>query len=101
MGKPAKLSNDQIARRRSELSNGWNVAGERQLEREWAFRNFKDALEFTNEIGAIAEDMDHHPDIFLAWGKVKASISTHTVGGLTELDFELAQRIDAAVSPRS
>lgn len=101
MGKPAKLSAEEIARRRSALSGGWGIVGDRQLEKEWAFRNFKEALDFTNKLGALAEEMDHHPDIFLAWGKVRASISTHSAGGLTELDFELAQRIDAAITPQS
>ena len=53
-----------------------------------------EALDFTNKVGELAENQGHHPDIYLAWGKVKLTIWTHKVGGLTESDFVLAAKAD-------
>ncbi len=65
------------------------------LERGWKFRNFRLALAFVNTIGAISEEMKHHPDIELGWGYVRLKITTHDIGGkLSEKDFLLAQKID-------
>lgn len=65
-----------------------------KLERVFKFRNFKQALDFTNRVGEIAESEGHHPDIFLAWGRVDLKIWTHKIDGLTESDFVLAAKID-------
>lgn len=92
--RPAKLSKDQIAKHRAQLATGWKVVDNHHLEREWELADFKEALDFTNKLGALAEELNHHPDIFLAWGKVKATIFTHSSGGLTEFDFKLASSID-------
>ena len=73
---------------------GWTVIGEHHLAKRFTFPNFKDGLEFVNRIGAIAEEEGHHPDIFLAWGKVGVTIFTHKIDGLTESDFILAAKID-------
>jgi 4a-hydroxytetrahydrobiopterin dehydratase len=62
--------------------------------REFRFPDFKQALEFVNRVGAIAEQEGHHPDILLAWGKVGITLWTHTIDGLTESDFILAAKID-------
>ena len=65
------------------------------LKREWKFKNFRQALAFTNSIGAAAEECKHHPDIELGWGYVRLKITTHDSGNkLTEKDFLLAQKID-------
>ena len=74
---------------------GWEVVDEHHLEKTYTFKNFKEALAFTNKVGAIAEEEGHHPDIYLAWGKVKITIWTHKIDGLTESDFILAAKIDA------
>jgi 4a-hydroxytetrahydrobiopterin dehydratase len=79
------------------LHNGvpeWNVVNEHHLQREFRFPDFKQALEFVNRVGAIAEEEGHHPDILLAWGKVEVTMWTHTVDGLTESDFIMAAKID-------
>ena len=55
-----------------------------------------DALDYTNKVGAIAESEGHHPDVYLGWGKVKLSIWTHKIDGLTESDFILAAKADEA-----
>ncbi|HYM59659.1 MAG TPA: 4a-hydroxytetrahydrobiopterin dehydratase [Thermoanaerobaculia bacterium] len=79
---------------RSELSEGWRVVDGHHLEREFAFSNFAEALAFTNRVGALAEEQGHHPDIYLAWGKVRITIWTHKIDGLTRSDFVLAAKID-------
>jgi 4a-hydroxytetrahydrobiopterin dehydratase len=78
-----------------QLGGGWTVVAEHHLEKEFSFANFREALDFTNRIGALAEAQGHHPDIYLAWGKVKATIWTHKVDGLTESDFVFAAKVDA------
>jgi len=72
----------------------WSVMDEHHLHREFRFPDFKQALEFVNRIGAIAEEEGHHPDIALAWGKVGVTTWTHKIDGLTESDFILAAKID-------
>jgi 4a-hydroxytetrahydrobiopterin dehydratase len=78
-----------------ELPENWKVIAEHHLEKDYSFRNFKEALDFTNRVGAIAEQEGHHPDIFLSWGKVKLQLWTHKIGGLSENDFILAAKVDA------
>lgn len=80
---------------RSGLSEGWAIVGDRQLEREFSFKDFREALAFTNAVGEVAEAENHHPDIYLSWGKVRVTLWTHKVNGLTENDFILAAKIDA------
>ncbi|NMB08603.1 MAG: 4a-hydroxytetrahydrobiopterin dehydratase, partial [Tissierellia bacterium] len=58
------------------------------------FKNFKEALDFVNKVGELAEEEGHHPDIFLSWGKVIIQLWTHKIGGLHENDFILAAKID-------
>ena len=72
----------------------WNVVNEHHLTRTYTFPDFKSALSFVNQVGAIAEEQGHHPDIFLAWGKVEITLSTHKVDGLTESDFIMAAKFD-------
>jgi 4a-hydroxytetrahydrobiopterin dehydratase len=73
---------------------GWHIAEGKRLEKEYKFKDFREALDFTNQIGEVAEAEGHHPDIFLTWGKVKLVIWTHSAGGLTESDFVLAAKAD-------
>jgi 4a-hydroxytetrahydrobiopterin dehydratase len=68
---------------------------EHHLERVFRFADFRSALAFTNQVGELAEREQHHPDIHLAWGKVKLRIWTHKIDGLTESDFILAAKVDA------
>jgi len=80
-----------------QLGGGWTVVDEHHLEKEYTFKNFAEALAFTNRVGAIAEEEGHHPDIHLAWGRVGLKIFTHKIDGLTESDFILAAKADAAL----
>ena len=77
-----------------QLRNGWAVIDEHHLEKEFRFKDFREALEFTNKVGALAEEQGHHPDISLAWGKVKITVWTHKIDGLTESDFVFAAKVD-------
>ena len=78
------------------LGGDWQVVDEHHLEKTYTFKNFRDALDFVNRVGAIAEAENHHPDIFLSWGKVGLTIMTHKIDGLTESDFVLAAKADQA-----
>ena len=64
------------------------------ISKRFRFENFADALSFVNKAGKIADEMDHHPDIKLGWGYAEFEITTHDTGGLTELDFTLAKKIE-------
>ena len=61
---------------------------------EYKFKNFRQALDFTNRVGELAEEQGHHPDIYLSWGRVKLKIWTHKINGLTESDFIFAAKVD-------
>ena len=78
----------------SAVGNGWRLVGEHHLEKEYKFEDFRQALDFTNQVGEMAESQNHHPDIYLAWGKVKITIWTHKIDGLTESDFIFAAKTD-------
>ena len=74
--------------------SGWKVS-DNKITKEFELKDFRSALEFVNKVGAEAESMDHHPDIFMhSWNKVKISVNTHSEGGITEKDFKLADRIE-------
>ena len=77
-----------------KLKNNWKIIKEHHLEKNYSFKNFKEALDFTIKVGVLAENQGHHPDIFLAWGKVKLTIWTHKIDGLTESDFIFAAKAD-------
>lgn len=79
---------------RLEALDDWEIEGSKKIYKSYKFKNFKQALEFTNKVGAVAEEMQHHPDIYLTWGKVKIEIFTHEKDSLTEADFQLAEKID-------
>ena len=78
----------------NELDNSWRVVAEHHLEKDYRFRDFREALAFTDRVGALAEAQGHHPEIHLGWGKVKLIVWTHRIGGLTESDFILAAKAD-------
>lgn len=72
---------------------GWALNSAGQLQKEFKFANFKEALDFTNKVALIAENQDHHPDILLQWGKVTITLYTHSIKGLSLNDFILAAKI--------
>ena len=89
------LTPEQIAPLLAQLEE-WTVVEHHHLERQYKLKNFAEALALVNRIGAIAEEQNHHPDIFLAWGKVGVKIWTHKINGLTESDFVFAAKCDRA-----
>jgi 4a-hydroxytetrahydrobiopterin dehydratase len=88
------LTGAQIVPLLRELGGDWESVGTHHLQKTYRFGNFADALAFTNAVGAIAEAQGHHPDVFLAWGRVRLEIWTHKIDGLTESDFILAAKCD-------
>jgi len=77
--------------------NGWQVVGGHHLDKLYEFPDFVSALAFVNRVGEIAEQQGHHPDIYLTWGKARIEIWTHKIDGLTQSDFVLAAKCDAAL----
>ena len=90
------LGPEQVAPLLEQLE-GWKVVDNHHLEKVYDLEDFAQALDLVNRIGAIAEDQGHHPDIYLAWGKVRVSIWTHKIDGLTESDFFFAAKTDLLV----
>jgi 4a-hydroxytetrahydrobiopterin dehydratase len=88
------LKGDELNKLAQQLGEGWQVIGEHHLEREFKFKDFRAALDFTNRVGELAEQQNHHPDIYLAWGKVKLTLWTHKIDGLTESDFVFAAKVN-------
>lgn len=81
-----------------KLGNGWKLVEEHHLEKEYKFPDFRMALTFTNRIGELAELEGHHPNIELSWGKVKVTLWTHKINGLSDNDFILAAKCDEELS---
>lgn len=73
---------------------GWAIE-EGKLTKSFKFETYKDGVVFASAVGFLADKLDHHPDIMLGYAKVKVSMNTHDVGGLSPYDFELAKRIEA------
>jgi 4a-hydroxytetrahydrobiopterin dehydratase len=75
----------------------WKAVDGHHINRTFTFPDFKQALDFVDRVGGIAEEQGHHPDIYLTWGKVDITLWTHTIDGLTESDFIMAAKIDRAL----
>jgi 4a-hydroxytetrahydrobiopterin dehydratase len=93
------ISNDE-ARRLAGGVPQWKL-GEKTLEREFRFKDFNQAMAFVNAVAELAVRRDHHPDIAISWNRVTLTLSTHSVGGLSRADFELAGEIDSLAAPRA
>jgi 4a-hydroxytetrahydrobiopterin dehydratase len=94
-GEPA-LADDEIKQLHSQVPE-WQIRevdGMKRLERVYTFKNFSQALEFTNKVGAIAEEEDHHPLIVTEYGRVTVDWWTHIIGGLHKNDFIMAAKTD-------
>lgn len=74
---------------------GWELAGDKKsISRNFEFKNFKESMDFVNRVADIANEEDHHPDIYVFYNKVKLTLSTHAIGGLSENDFILAAKVN-------
>ena len=87
----ARLSDEEIDERLAGL-DGLEREGD-AIRRQFELDDFKGSVDFVNRLTPEAEDMNHHPDLEISWNKVTVSITTHSEGGLTDNDFELAGRI--------
>ena len=88
-----KLSENEISEALTQAPGWHRSAGE--ITREWEFPTYKDGVVFASAVAYLADAMDHHPDLVITYKKVRVSVSTHSVGGLSPFDFELARRIGA------
>ena len=101
-GEPT-LTETQIYQFMPQISD-WQVTevhGEKRLERAFKFKNFAEALAFTDRVGAIAEQEDHHPLLITEWGKVTVNWWTHVIHGLHQNDFVMAAKTDQVLQQRS
>lgn len=89
------LDDEEIQQRLDELGD-WEREGE-EIHKVFEFDDFKGAIGFVNEVARLAERYDHHPDIDIRWNKVRLSLSTHSEGGLTPWDFDLANDIEQTI----
>ena len=92
---PKLLTEEEIPSRLAALQD-W-AQKDAEIFREFTFQDFAAALQFVNRVATAAEAAHHHPDIDIRWNKVRLALSTHSKGGLTALDFDLADEIDALV----
>lgn len=90
------LTQEQLERARESLPE-WRLEGA-ELIREVTFRDFAESFAFLTRVALIAQRDDHHPDMFVSWSKVRLSLSTHSVGAITELDIKAARSIEALLS---
>ena len=93
------LTGQALAALQGKLGGDWNVVEQHHLEKVYKFDDFRQALDFTVRVGEMAEEQDHHPDLYLTWGRVKITIWTHKIDGLTESDFVFAAKADALLAP--
>jgi 4a-hydroxytetrahydrobiopterin dehydratase len=93
MARPPLLTVEEITLHLKKIPN-WEIS-DKTIVREISCGNFTSAIGFVNAVAIYSEKMDHHPDILIyGWNKLRITLSTHDQGGLTELDFELAQKIE-------
>jgi 4a-hydroxytetrahydrobiopterin dehydratase len=93
-GDTPPLRGDGIEGLRQQVPE-WEVVEEHRLRRNFRFKNFREALDFVDGVGAIAEEQGHHPDIGFGWGYAEVTVWTHKIDGLTESDFIFAAKVDA------
>jgi 4a-hydroxytetrahydrobiopterin dehydratase len=104
VGKDSASVNDRQIPVYLEQLPGWQIVdreGIPRLEKSFSFKDFQGALDFTNQVGALAEKMDHHPAILVSWGRAAVSWWTHVIGGLHENDFSMAARTEELYRTRS
>ncbi|MCS7142586.1 MAG: 4a-hydroxytetrahydrobiopterin dehydratase [Aigarchaeota archaeon] len=94
-----KLKVGEIRTHLNELK-GWRITGKRvkKLVKRFSYEGFMPGVELINEIAKVAEEMNHHPDVYLSYGSIRFVLTTHDIGGLSTNDVELAKKIDAIVA---
>ncbi len=91
-----RLSPGEINEKLKAIS-GWQLA-DNAIKKQYVFESFMPAIEFVNRVAQLAEEADHHPDITINYRRVTMALSTHSAGGLTANDFDLAPKIDGVVA---
>ena len=89
------LTATEIAPLLAQLDD-WEVEADKRLRRTYRVKNFAEALALANRVGAIAAEQAHHPDLYVAWGRLRVEVWTHKIDGLTESDFVFAAKCDRA-----
>lgn len=90
------LKGEHLAKFAQLLGHDWVVVEEHHLEKEYQFSNWEKAMTLANKVSEIAEEQNHHPDLYVTWGKCKVAIWTHKIEGLTESDFIFAAKVESA-----
>ena len=91
------LKGENLGRLEREVGEGWEVVDEHHLEKEFKFDTYLEGVNFVNEVATIADEEGHHPDIYLGYGKVRVTLWTHNIGGLSENDFIVAAKIEQSI----
>lgn len=86
--------NDEVIQEKLKSLHGWSLV-QNQIQKKYQFKDFTGSMAFVTRTALLAESMDHHPDIDIRYNKVTLTLSTHSAGGLTDLDFILAGKIDS------
>ncbi|HEY6191077.1 MAG TPA: 4a-hydroxytetrahydrobiopterin dehydratase [Bacteroidota bacterium] len=87
------LAKNQIAKKLAGMK-GWKLVGS-EIRKTWEMKDFVHAIGFVNSVSLLAERANHHPDIDIRWNRITLALSTHSAGGLTTKDFDLATQIDS------
>lgn len=95
---PTRLDDDEASTLTAELSDSWHRTTKDTLVGEFSFDDFEAALAFTQAVGELAEELWHHPELYLTWGEATVTLTTHDVGGLSLYDFIMAARIDEHIA---
>jgi len=88
------MESDEIQEYLGRVDDGWDAVDDHHIERHFEFEDFRDALEFVYDVGELAEEEGHHPDIFLEYGAAEVKFWTHKIDGLHEADFVMAAKVD-------
>lgn len=88
------LKEDEIQKYLSMLKTSWEIEDNKKIKKQFIFKDFVEAMEFVNKIAKIAEEEQHHPDIYIFYSKVRLELWTHAIGGLSENDFVMAAKIE-------
>ncbi len=89
------LDSDAIHQYKQQLKTEWDVTNDSKwISRAYKFKNFKQTMDFANKVTEVAESEQHHPDLYITYGKCIVHLSTHAIGGLSENDFIVAAKID-------
>ena len=95
----AKLTTEAVQAQLEKLS-GWSLKGE-AIGKQYTWPSFPEAMKFVNQVADVAEQADHHPDILINYRRVTLTLSTHSEGGISQKDFDLAERIEKELSKQA